>query len=174
MEKEYNSKTSDENLARQIEQKHEQLVNIRKEKISGCIVRARANRIEFGEKPSKYFLQLENSSYINKTIKELELDDGTTIRKQDDILSEVRNFYTKLYSELERSEPLHTTQRANVRTMNVHCTYKPVHTDLVRITFGMKVFWTYGSVRTMYVHSRTYNVRTLYVHCTYSPIPKLN
>ena len=67
-----------------------------------------------------------------------------------------------------------TTQQANVRTMCVHCTYKPVHTDLVRITFGMKVFWTYGSVRTMYVHSRTYNVRTLYVHCTYSPIPKLN
>ena len=51
-------------------------------------------------------------------------------------------------------------QRANVRTMYVHCTYKPVHTDLVRITFGMKVFWTYGSVRTMYVHSRTYNVCT--------------
>ena len=41
-----------------------------------------------------------------------------------------------------------STQRANVRTMYVHCTYKPVHTDLVRITFGMKVFWTYGSVRT--------------------------
>ena len=47
--------------------------------------------------------------------------------------------------------------------MYVQCTYKPVHMDLVRITFGMKVFWTYGSVRTMYVHSRTYNVRTLYV-----------
>ena len=25
-----------------------------------------------------------------------------------------------------------------------YCTYKPIHTDLVRITFGMKVFWTYG------------------------------
>ena len=62
-----------------------------------------------------------------------------------------------------RRSGVYTTQRANVRTMYVHCTYKPVHTDLVRITFGMKVFWTYGSVRTMYVHSRTYNVRTLYV-----------
>ena len=44
--------------------------------------------------------------------------------------------------------------------MYVQCTYKPVHTDLVRITFGMNVSWTYGFVRTMYVHSRTYNVRT--------------
>ena len=39
------------------------------------MIRARANRIEFGEKPSRYFFQLEKSNYINKTIRELELDD---------------------------------------------------------------------------------------------------
>ena len=59
------------------------------------------------------------------------------------------------------------TQQANVRTMYVHCTYKPVRTDLVRITFGMKVFWTYRSVCKMYVHSHTYNV------CTYKAVPTL-
>ena len=52
------------------------------------------------------------------------------------------------------------TKRANVRIMYVHCTYKPEHTDLLRKTFGIKVFWTYGSVRTIYVHRRTYDVRT--------------
>ena len=34
------------------------------------------------------------------------------------------------------------------------------NTDLVRITFGMKVFWTYIAVST--------------IICTYGPIPKLN
>ena len=61
-----------------------------------------------------------------------------------------------------------SAQWANVRTkkMYVHCTYKPVHTDLVRITFGMIVFWTYGSVCTMYVHSPTYIVRRVqYQNC---------
>ena len=111
LETEYNSDTSDESLANQIERKHEQLVNIRADKISGSIVRARASRIEFGEKPSKYFLQLENSNYINKTIKELELEDGSSIRKQEEILSEVRSFYNKLYSEKKRSEPLLTSMQ---------------------------------------------------------------
>ena len=50
-------------------------------------------------------------------------------------------------------------QMAVGKTPAGKCTYKPVHTDLVRITFGMKVFRTYGSVRTMYIHSRTYSVR---------------
>ena len=82
--------------------------------------------------------------------------------RTDSDLRDKRTFYSFCNANIY-PEKKEFTQRANVRTMYVHCTYKPVHTDLVRITFGMKVFWTYGSVRTMYVHSRTYNVRTLYV-----------
>ena len=39
---------------------NEQLTLIRKEELKGAYVRSRADRLEHGEKPSKFFLNLEN------------------------------------------------------------------------------------------------------------------
>ena len=95
--------------------KHEQLFNIRTDKIKGAMTRARANRIEFGEKPSRYFLQLETSNFINKTIKELEREGGSTIKQQEEILVEVKNFYRNLYSEKNRQESsLHSMKNLDI------------------------------------------------------------
>lgn len=52
-----------------LEEKKKELENIRKEKLLGHMIRSRARWIEEGEKPSKYFCNLESRNYLNKTIK---------------------------------------------------------------------------------------------------------
>ena len=80
-----------------LEAKQEELENIRKEKIKGIIIRSRVRWAEEGEKPTKYFCNLESRNYINKTITKIEKDNGQTITKQEDILIEVKQFYENLY-----------------------------------------------------------------------------
>lgn len=45
------------------------LEKLRKEKLFGHMIWSRAHWMEEGEKPSKYFCNLESRNYINKTIK---------------------------------------------------------------------------------------------------------
>ena len=47
-----------------------------------------------GEKPSNFFLNLENKNYISKHIRELKID-NKTIRDPKEILEEMRLFYEK-------------------------------------------------------------------------------
>jgi hypothetical protein len=47
------------------EAKHD-LEEIRNKKIKGCFVRTKARWIEEGEKPTKYFLNLEKRNFVNK------------------------------------------------------------------------------------------------------------
>ena len=42
---------------------------IRKEVLNGIMLRSKANWIEYGEKPTKYFCSLEKRNYINKNVK---------------------------------------------------------------------------------------------------------
>ena len=53
------------------------LVSLRNEKLHGSKIRSRANWIDKGEKLSRYFLKLEKSNYINKTIKKLPREDNS-------------------------------------------------------------------------------------------------
>ena len=80
-----------------IETKKEELENIRKEKIKGIIIRSRVRWAEEGEKPTKYFCNLESRNFTNKTIYKIENDNGDTITKQKEILHEVKHFYENLY-----------------------------------------------------------------------------
>ena len=52
------------NLAR----KKETLIEIRKEKIEGVMLRSRSRYQDLGEKPSKCFFNLENRNYANKAM----------------------------------------------------------------------------------------------------------
>lgn len=61
------------------------------------MVRARVRWAEEGEKPTKYFCNLESRNHINKTIFKVTKDNGDTINKQEEILKEVKNFYSNLY-----------------------------------------------------------------------------
>ena len=51
-------------------------------------------------------VQLEQSNYINKTINEPELEDGSKISEPKDILNLMKDFYKNLYSEKPRENSL--------------------------------------------------------------------
>ena len=75
------------------------LIELRSEMLKGAYIRSRADWLEFGEKPNKYFLNLENKNRINKNISEIKLENGETITNQGKILDELKNFYSTLYQQ---------------------------------------------------------------------------
>ena len=96
-----NNETED-NLE-QIETKKNELINIRHEKLKGHMIRSRAQYIDQSEKPTKYFCALEKHNYVSKIICNLEQEDGTKIRDQEEILKETKQFYENLYKSRDDS-----------------------------------------------------------------------
>ena len=66
--------------------------------MQGVRIRSKAQWIENGEKPTKYFCGLEKRNYINKTILRLQLENDIILTDQKKILKEVENYYKTLYS----------------------------------------------------------------------------
>ena len=52
-----------------LEQNKSKLINIRKQKIEGVMLRSKSRYQELGEKPTNYFLNLENRNYTNQSHK---------------------------------------------------------------------------------------------------------
>ena len=52
-------------------------------------------------KANKYFCYVESRIFLNKTIKKVEIHNGTTIYNQSEILDHVRLFYEELYLKNE-------------------------------------------------------------------------
>ena len=75
-----------------------ELENLRKIKVDGEQIRSRHQWLKEGEKPSKFFCNLENKNLIEKTIKSVQLQDGSFVTKQNQILSHIRNFYVHLFT----------------------------------------------------------------------------
>ena len=76
-----------------------ELLACRKEELKGALIRSRAEWLDLGEKPSNFFLNLENRNKINKMINEIKLDDNSIITNQSKFLDKLKDFYQKLYSE---------------------------------------------------------------------------
>ena len=72
------------------------------ERISGCILRSKEDWTKLGEKPTRYFYQLEQSRQPRNAIHELRVTNHTTEKSCRGILHECRAFYKALYTE----EPL--------------------------------------------------------------------
>ena len=53
---------------------------------------------EHGEKPTKYFFNLEAKKFAQKTIVELKISENKTIIKDAEILKQIENFYQDLYT----------------------------------------------------------------------------
>ena len=83
----------------QLAELNRQLIQIRKLELDGALVRSRADWLEYGERPSKYFLNLENKNRINKNINEILLDNDQKVNDQDTILIKLKEFYEDLYKE---------------------------------------------------------------------------
>ena len=69
------------------------------EAIEGCILRSKEQWTELGEKPTRYFYQLENSRQSRNAIHELRMDEHTTVKTSRGILKECNTFYKNLYTE---------------------------------------------------------------------------
>ena len=64
----------------------------------GSIIRSRANWYGLGEKNTKYFLGLEKANAKKSQITQVINRDGLRITHFNDILSEIKTFYSRLYS----------------------------------------------------------------------------
>ena len=71
--------------------------DIQRERTNGIMVRSKAKWVEYGEKNSKYFLNLEKQNYNIKYIKKIIKPDGTEIHNPNQIIDEQVNFYSDLY-----------------------------------------------------------------------------
>jgi len=73
--------------------------------MNGVIIRSRAIWYSQGEKPTRYFCNLEKRNYINKIIREIEVE-GKIVNNPAEILDEQRKFYENLYSYRPTNEIL--------------------------------------------------------------------
>ena len=73
------------------------------------MLRSRCRYQDLGEKPSKYFLNLENRQYTNKVMNKITEEDGEEFTSSSDILNCQKRFYEKLYD---------TTNIIDERTIN--------------------------------------------------------
>ncbi len=64
----------------------------------GVITRSRADWVEYGEKNSKYFLNLEKANKVRSTIYNVCDDNGNVMTDGQSVQSEIYNYYSKLYS----------------------------------------------------------------------------
>ena len=64
----------------------------------GAIFRSKVRWVELGEKPTKYFFNMEKKNYDKKVISELKRSDGKIIVNDQDIMTDIQTFYENLYS----------------------------------------------------------------------------
>ena len=79
-----------------IERDREEIIEY---KVRGSMVRARKDWLKFGEKHSKYYLNLENNNYRRKNRYDIESKTGQMICGIRNVLEEQRKFYKELYKE---------------------------------------------------------------------------
>ena len=77
--------------------KKAELETLRQQKIKGEMVRTRGHWLKEGEKPTKFFCNLENRNFVEKTMKKIKLSDGSFIVEQKEALHHIGRFYSKLF-----------------------------------------------------------------------------
>ena len=92
-----------DNITEELENLKTELYDIRNEKLKGYIIHSKAQHIDQGEKPTKYFCGLEKHNYTSKIIGQIENEDGSMIVEQNEILKETEIFYKNLYENKDDS-----------------------------------------------------------------------
>lgn len=75
------------------------LDDIEKHRLEGQAVRSRAEYIEYGEKSTKYFFDLERERGRRKKMTKIKQTDGTITENKKEICAEVLSFYETLYTK---------------------------------------------------------------------------
>ena len=64
-----------------------------------AMIRSRTDQYEYGDKPTKYFLNLEKKNQEKKYLNQIRDSSGELVREKNKIMCEVQNFYDNLYSK---------------------------------------------------------------------------
>lgn len=94
-------------------EKQKEYEDIRRNRFKGQCIRSRAKWIEEGEKPSKYFINLESRNYTCKIIPMVEREDGSHTTSEVEILNGTKTFYEKLYKRRESYESITIQEKLN-------------------------------------------------------------
>ena len=81
-----------------------ELQSIYEEKGRAAIFRSKCRWIEKGERPTKYFFNLEKRNYNRKTITELRTESETVTNNESQILEAIENYYSELYASANNSQ----------------------------------------------------------------------
>ena len=87
-----------------LEKKKSELAEIRKIKMEGILLRAKARWALCGEKVTKYFCSLEKRHFTSRQMLKLVTEDGRTLSERNDMLEETRMYYQKLYDPKETQD----------------------------------------------------------------------
>ena len=103
LEKESLDTEEKQKILEELDSKHNRLEEFRKDKIKGILLRSALNWAEFGEKPSKFFLNLEKQKvinrYVNRRIYKLKDISENVIQDQKGIMTEIFKFFSNLYKK---------------------------------------------------------------------------
>jgi hypothetical protein len=108
LEKQLSKEPNDDTLQKYNEGKA-YIENYNNEKANGVIIRAKADWAEFGEKSTRFFLNLEKRNYNIKCITKLIKEDGSEVKNADDILKYEEVFYKDLYTD-----PINVSKEARI------------------------------------------------------------
>ena len=97
LEGELDDKATIENIAL-VERTKADLNDLIIEKTKGAIFRSKAQWFNESEKPTKYFLNLEKTRSAAKGIVALKKENGQEIHNDKQIMKEIYDFYSKLYT----------------------------------------------------------------------------
>ena len=102
-----------------------ELEQILDSRTKGAIIRSKVKEVEYGEKNSKYFLNIEKSNYETKHIKKLINESGDTLIDPSAILNYEEQYYKKILQSdvsMGHGEFLHQTERffdnLNLKTLS--------------------------------------------------------
>ena len=85
-------------MLREYDELKTELQSIYEEKGKQDIFRAKCRWLENGERPTKYFFNLEKRNYNKKTISELRLQDDSTTNNRNVILDQIETYFKNLYT----------------------------------------------------------------------------
>ena len=90
--------TQNDSILNTLDDTKNELENRVQEFTNGALIRSRVQWFEEGEKPTKYFLNLEKRNHNLKLISRLQLDNGEITTDNDRILNAQEYFYSQLYT----------------------------------------------------------------------------
>ena len=106
---------ADERNIQQIEILRTELYEIRNYKMKGHMIRSKAQCIDQGEKPTKYFCGLEKHNFVSKIISKIIKDDETVITEQSKILKETELYYKQEFRGRRHRTCWRKSHRSTIR-----------------------------------------------------------